>query len=102
MFEVHVSASAGAVRIALVGDLDSHTCTQLRTAYAAQIGESTVSEVVVDASELSFLDSSGIRELLEVRQDVAGNGGAFATEGVPPRVRRLLEIAGLIDVLGVR
>jgi len=59
------------------------------------------SEVVLDLTELSFVDSAGLRGLL--------NGGRIAEESaVPfrcvnprPNIRRLFEITGLTDILHV-
>lgn len=57
--------------------------------------------VVLDASELEFLDSTGIRHLLDVRSAVVDNGGTLRLSGARPVVRRVLEVTGLTEALGM-
>ncbi len=56
-------------------------------------------DVVLDVAELSFMDSSGIRLLIRLRQSI--DGGTVVVRSPQPHVARLLEIAGLPD-LGMR
>jgi anti-anti-sigma factor len=72
-------ASAGAVRDALV-----------------QIAGSTV---VVDLSDLRFLDSSGIAALLSARSQIMQGGHGFQLRGAHGIVRRVLEVTGLAFLL---
>ncbi|MDY7105755.1 MAG: STAS domain-containing protein [Actinomycetota bacterium] len=58
-------------------------------------------DVVLDASELEFLDSTGIRHLLDVRSAVVEQGGALQLRGARPVVKRVVEVTGLTDALGV-
>ena len=55
----------------------------------------------VDASQLTFLDSSGISELLRVNDAVNEAGGTFLLVDPTDNVRRVLEITGLLETFGI-
>jgi anti-anti-sigma factor len=57
--------------------------------------------IVLDLSSVSFLDSSGLRALLDVRQHAQLARLRFRTTGVIPNVRDVIEIANLSDHLGL-
>jgi anti-anti-sigma factor len=54
---------------------------------------------VLDLSELTFLDSSGIRAILQVARV---SGQAVVLRNLRPNIRRLLEVSGVNETLGVR
>jgi anti-sigma B factor antagonist len=58
--------------------------------------------IVVDISEMTFIDSSGLGVLVEVlqRRRDAGLGG-IALHGMQEPVRRVFEITGLTDLFEV-
>jgi anti-anti-sigma factor len=80
--------SAAAV-VKLVGDLD---------AYSAELAEPAVQRfvlfadhIVIDLSELHFIDAAGLRLLISL----ADGGEAVRLENPAPRISHVLEIAGL-------
>lgn len=56
-------------------------------------------EVVLDLSELTFLDSTGIRAFLIVAGKV---GGGVVLRKPTPSVRRVLDLTGIEGRLGIR
>jgi anti-anti-sigma factor len=56
-------------------------------------------ELVIDLSELTFLDSTGIRAILVVADQVGG--GVVIRRPTPP-VRRVLDLVGLDGRRGIR
>jgi anti-sigma B factor antagonist len=92
-FRVVVSEHAHETLVIPAGELDLDTAQELEAVLATQSGA-----VVVDLRELTFIDLTGVRLLLEAdarsRQD--GKNLRF----IPSRiVRRLLEVAELPDRL---
>jgi anti-anti-sigma factor len=74
----------------LSGELDMATADELRrTALAALDGQQSF---VIDLSELTFLDSSGIRELLAL---ASRSPSGMVLRRPSDGVRRVLEIAGV-------
>jgi len=57
--------------------------------------------VTLDLTGLTFIDSSGLRVLIEHHQRFEGAGGRLQLVNVSSRASRLLEMAGLSDHLHV-
>lgn len=81
----------------LSGELDLSTYEQATTRLAPLFGGS--GDVTLDVSDLSFVDSSGIRVFIRLHQST--EDGVLVVRSPQPHVTRLLQIAGLAD-LGVR
>ena len=54
-------------------------------------------DVTLDVSELSFMDSSGIRLIMQLRQAL-GDGHRLVLSSPTPQVMRVIEIAGLAQL----
>jgi anti-sigma B factor antagonist len=57
-------------------------------------------ELVVDFSQVTFLDSTGIRELIVADQALARRGGRLVVRGADGVVRRCLEVTGVLEHFG--
>jgi anti-sigma B factor antagonist len=51
--------------------------------------------IVLDATELAFLDSTGLGVLVTVQRDLAAANGTLVVRGASRSVRRVFEITGL-------
>jgi anti-anti-sigma factor len=56
--------------------------------------------LVLDVGEITFIDSSGLRALLQLSQQMNGAAPLVLSQ-VPPSVRRLLDVVGLEAVPGI-
>lgn len=72
------------------GDLDLEGAPIMRRALH-QVCVEGGQDVVLDMARVSFMDSTGLRELLKV----AGDGHHVTLRDVPRSVRLLLELAGV-------
>jgi anti-anti-sigma factor len=52
--------------------------------------------VVLDLSDVSFLDSSGLRSLLRTARTLAPRGGVVTCAALSDHARRTLELSGLL------
>jgi anti-sigma B factor antagonist len=86
----------GAPVIWLTGDLDMTSVPQARAAIDAALA-SHPSQVILDASRLNYLDSSGIA-LLAV---VASTGWEVQVRNPTLIVQRLIELTGLSQILRI-
>jgi len=77
--------------VALRGELDASTSRGL----AEQLAGAPGSLVVVDLSQLSFMDSSGLGAIHVARRTAIENGGNLVVCRPAPMVHRVLEITGL-------
>ena len=98
--EIRVDTNESQVSVAVTGEVDAHNCAELGEAIVAALPESEP-RVVIDASELGFIDSSAISELLRVRQVVDDAGGSLSIQNAGTSVKRVLEITGLLETFDV-
>lgn len=82
----------------LSGELDAHTATALAQAMSVL----PVGEVTVDLAGVSFVDSSGLRVLLDATNRANAAGGGLVITSPQASIRRLIEISGLSGHLRVR
>ncbi|MBX7266670.1 STAS domain-containing protein [Micromonospora sp. Llam7] len=89
----------GPVRLRLAGELDMSGAPQLD---AAIDGLATAGErrLLVDLTDLTFCDSTGIAALVRGDSLAAGEGGWLRVTGATGRVERVLKLTGLAEVLG--
>ena len=86
--------------IELSGELDLHSSPQLGAAVEDALGRDATA-VEIDAATLSFADSAGLRALLLARNDADERGATLRLTRVSEPLRRLLEMTGLRETLGV-
>jgi anti-anti-sigma factor len=80
----------------LSGELDMSTADSFSQALASQPGRW---RPVLDLTELTFLDSSGIRAILRLARTCQQ---AVVLRNTAPNVRRVLDVAGVDESMGVR
>ncbi|OEJ36090.1 STAS domain-containing protein [Streptomyces subrutilus] len=77
------------------GEMDIDRVSMLRGALHAAITQpGGPDEIVVDLSELSFCDSSGLNGLIQARHTAAEHGRHISLRAPQPQFRRLLEMTG--------
>ena len=98
-FSVRRERTARVDRLTLVGDLDIATAPTLAQAFNVALADAREDTMmVVDLTELGFMDSSGIRALLEIVKQASGrlrviNGSAA--------VERLFDLTGVRALMPV-
>lgn len=80
------------------GDIDAHTCPDLTAALEPLPGQG---DVRVDASSVSFMDSSGLRVLISAHQAAEASGRRLVIDRPSSSVVRLIEVSGLSGHLHV-
>ena len=98
-FTVVVSEEPGGVRITPRGELDIATQAALREVLAHHAGAASLT---LDLGELRFVDTSGLRLILETAEAARRDGGAFAVLPGSPAVQRLFELAGVAELVPFR
>jgi anti-sigma B factor antagonist len=91
---------AGMAVLALTGELDVANADDIR-ARGAGLLSADVRELVVDLSGVTFLDSTALGAVLDVRSTAERVGVPLRLEAVPPGIRRVISIAGLAETLGL-
>jgi anti-anti-sigma factor len=85
--------------VAVTGELDLDTAGE----FAVGLREALAGgPVVLDICELSFIDSSGLRALDAVLEEVDREGWTFAIRrDLAPAVRQVFELTGMIELLPI-
>lgn len=97
---ISVSLSNGWQVIALEGRLDANTALQAQKEILIHLSSITP-KLAVDASELEYLSSAGVRALLMGAKAARSlKNGAFAVRKPTPAVHRILSESGLDEYLG--
>jgi anti-anti-sigma factor len=87
------------VVVQLVGELDLHGSDRLSDEVAQALRD-PIDVLDLDARGLRFVDSAGLRALLLARGEAERKGVAFQLSEVTAPVNRVIDLAGLGDLLG--
>lgn len=98
---VEVHAQAGEVLLVLHGELDLGTEAQLQTVAMAQLAAHNPTKLQLDLADITFLDSSGINALLDIRKHGSDRGIDVEIVAVSHRAARVLTIVGLAEPFGI-
>jgi len=85
---------------ALQGDIDFHFAPVLRTMLQARLNAHCPA-LVLDFSEVEFIDSRGIAAILEYLRDCATYGGRIALAALNPVVKPIIDIVRLDTVMPI-
>jgi anti-anti-sigma factor len=88
----------GFVVLVLEGEFDLAAVPSLREEIEAAQAQAPRG-VVLDLAEVTFVDSSGLRELLRARAAYDAAGKGFALAAPQPPVIRLFELTGATDAI---
>jgi len=99
-FRVDASENAGAAVVAPAGDIDLHTAPRVRESIdRARNDGRTV--IVVDLSNVEFLDSSGLGMFVAAHHELTGDGGALRIACPPPHAQKVFRITRLAEVIPI-
>jgi anti-anti-sigma factor len=101
LFEIDVSSAEGGVKlIALRGELDFDDAPRLGRVLGELRAEGE-QKLVIDISELTFIDSSGISVLVKAAKAAAAEDAAFVVAAPTPNVQRVFDIVNLSELVVV-
>jgi anti-anti-sigma factor len=85
--------------VELVGEMDLANARWMTEQVQDELEDEGVTGVEVNLAALQFVDSSGLAALVRLHNDCASRGRALRIHGARRNVRRVIEIAGLAEVL---
>ena len=97
-FEVHISPGSDAVRVAPAGEVDLATSGLLQKRIEAQL-EQGCARLVLDLHDVSFMDSTGVRLVLELARVAERDHWELSVIRVPHAVQRVFELSGVLDAV---
>ena len=99
-FGTHASRTNGTAVVAVRGDVDLYTAPLLWEAIDGAIAN-VPHELVIDLSDVSFLDSSGLSVLVKAHKRLSPVDGTVVVRGAADQVYMALEMTKLTSVLKV-
>jgi anti-sigma B factor antagonist len=87
--------------VRLSGDVDVESSLELTETLKAVLATTGTQPLVLDLTEVEFMDSSGLGVLVGVHQQAAVQGGTLILAGPHPRVAKILRITKLDKVFTV-
>src|SRR5689334_8629894 len=97
-FTVRVESRNGVAKVALEGKLDVATAPTL-THHLNLAEQEDVRAIALDLRDLTFVDSSGLRVLLQAKTRAKTNGHQLLILGVGPTPRRRFDVTGTASLL---
>ena len=95
-----VESETGVPVVHLRGEIDLHTCPELRTVLH-DLMETGRYVIVLDLAEVPYLDSAALGVLVDTVRRVREHSGALHLVQITPFVRRAFEITRLIKIFQV-
>src|SRR5438105_2465972 len=96
-FRIQTSESGNTRSLKAVGELDSGSCDSLLEAFEQAVGGTERVEVSLDLSDVSFIDSSGMRSMIQIQRVADERGIPLSLVPPPHEVTELLRTAGIAD-----
>ena len=84
----------------LKGEIDLHVSPVITASLNAMI-EKKPDRVVIDLSDVTYIDSAGLAALIQAMQKVEAYGGKFLLAGLQETVRSIFEISRLDQVFQI-
>lgn len=96
-FRIETIETASGITFKLGGELDSATCDELVSRFEQLALDAGSPDLVLDLSEVSFIDSSGMRAIILIERSAGEHG--FALTILPPAdaLTDLLHLTGIAD-----
>jgi len=85
----------------VAGEIDIAGRSVLAEALRAAIAGTGVAEVVIDLSELRFIDAGGVRVLFDAARLARAGGVGLRVRGLTGIVETVLHLTGAAELLGV-
>ena len=93
--ECEISFTDNTMFAILDGEIDHHTAKKIRENIDSQIENSTCKTLVIDFSDVSFMDSSGIGLIMGRYKLMKQRQGEVKIKNPSPNTLRVLKLAGM-------
>ncbi len=94
----HARRSDDLVTASVVGEIDLHNSPELRSAVLDVLLKDRPKKMILNLSQVPYMDSSAIAVLVEALQRMRKYGGRIFLTNLQSRVKGLLEIARLDSI----
>ena len=92
----------GRLTVALTGEIDHHCAKHYIKAIASKIDSYTPEECILDFSEVSFMDSSGIAVVINALRGMNQIEGKLRITGISPQPLRVFRASGIDKLIEIK
>lgn len=92
----------GRLTVALTGEIDHHCAKNYIKAIVAKIESYTPDVCILDFSEVSFVDSSGIAVVINALRSMTQIEGKLLLTGILPQPMRVFRASGIDKIVEIR
>ena len=90
----------GALVVKFIGDVDNLVCSVYKNKLETIIEENKYKKVLMDFSNVSFIDSSGLGLILGRYNQLKKYNGNLYMTGVSRQIEKIFNIAGIWTIMG--
>jgi anti-sigma B factor antagonist len=98
----HTRVDEGTIVVRLTGEIDTSTAPVFEAELQALIFTGAPRELVLDFGGVEFMDSSGIRVIIDTQRRLREQDAVLVIESASPITRQVLEVTGLTSHLELR
>ena len=92
---VEINVTGEVVTAYLKGELDHHTAKGMREAIDNAVELNMPTLLILDFSNISFMDSSGIGLVMGRYRNLIKSGAELHITGAPPQIYKMMKLAGI-------
>ncbi|MEL3972881.1 anti-sigma factor antagonist [Rossellomorea oryzaecorticis] len=87
--------------VKVAGEIDAYTAPKLKETLHPSAEAENDKDIVVDLSEVSYMDSTGLGVFVGLFKTINARGGQLKLVGLSDRLQRLFDITGLGDIMNI-
>ncbi|WP_050615626.1 anti-sigma F factor antagonist [Bacillus testis] len=96
---VNMEVKGTVLCIRLGGELDHHYAEDLKEKASKTIEMHQIKDIILNLSDLTFMDSSGLGVILGRYRQIKQQKGEMIVCAISPAVKRLFEMSGLFKII---
>lgn len=92
----------GNLTIVLTGEIDHHCARHYISAIAAKVEAYTPAICILDFSDVTFIDSSGVAVVINAMRNMKSIGGTLLLTGIGKQPMKVFRAAGIDKIIEIR
>ncbi|MFZ3170787.1 MAG: anti-sigma F factor antagonist [Carboxydocellales bacterium] len=96
---INVEQASNSLIARVTGELDMLVASDFRDQLEAALDKQSVPNLILNFTEVSFIDSSGLGAILGRYKRISQFGGVMAIVNPQPQVKRILELSGIMRII---
>ena len=83
------------------GELDHHSAEEVRNIIDDRLDRESITKLIMDFSEVAFMDSSGIGVVIGRYKKLYSKKGSICITNVRDTVKRVFELSGMFKIINI-